>query len=131
MIKKLKLVILAALLITPFFLFPTGASAATTIAITSPSSSATVSGGNFTVSGTATANRKITVSINGTEVGTTTSNGSGSWSLDVTGQTAGSKTIEATATGEFMYSNILNTADCSGSPAVSRMTIINTLNNSE
>lgn len=113
MIKKLKLLLLATLLISPLLLVSVKTSAATTVAITSPSSNATVSGSSFTVSGTATADRKITVSINGTEVGTTTSNGSGSWSLDVTGQSAGAKTVTATASVQYAYVGNANAATIS------------------
>lgn len=109
MIKKLKLLLLAGLLISPLLLVPVKTSAATTVAITSPSSNSTISGGSFTVSGTATADRKITVSVNGTEVGTTTSNGSGSWSLVVSGQIAGVKTITAVASVHYAY--VSNSAD--------------------
>ncbi len=79
------------------------ASAATTVSITSPTSGSTETGTSFTVTGTATADRKITVSVNGDEVGTTTSDGSGDWSLEVTGQDAGAKTITAVASVHYAY----------------------------
>lgn len=109
MLKKLKLLILASFLVAPLILSPIRASAATTVSITSPTSGEEVTGTSFTVTGTATADRKITVSVNGDEVGTTTSDGSGDWSLEVTGQDAGAKTIEATASVSYAY--VANTAD--------------------
>lgn len=96
------------------------ASAATTVAITSPTSGEEVTGTSFTVTGTATADRKITVSVNGDEVGTTTSDGSGDWSLEVSGQDAGAKTIEATASVSYAY--VTNTADAT-------ISVINTVTN--
>ncbi len=131
MLKKIKVLIVAAILLTPFLLSNSKALAATSISIASPASGTTQTGSSFTVSGTATPKRTITVKVNGAGVGTTISDAGGNWSINVTGQSAGAKTVEATATGEFVYSNILNTADCSGSPAVSRMSIINTLDNTE
>src|SRR5690606_8818427 len=68
-----------------------------TVTITSPAADASV-GSDFTVSGTATANTTIQVRINNVLVDTATSDGSGQWLVDVSGQTEGSKTIEATAT---------------------------------
>jgi YVTN family beta-propeller protein len=47
------------------------------------------------VEGTATANSTIQVYINSTLEATTTSNGSGNWSTDITNQTDGDKNIEA------------------------------------
>ncbi len=96
------------------------ASAATTVAITSPTSGEEVTGTSFAVTGTATADRKITVSVNGDEVGTTTSDGSGDWSLEVSGQDAGAKTIEATASVSYAY--VANTADAT-------ISVINTVTN--
>lgn len=116
---------LLALFITSIFVLlqlsvavPT--SAATTVAITSPTAGEEVTGTSFTVTGTATADRKITVSVNGDEVGTTTSDASGDWSLDVTGQDAGAKTIEATASVSYAY--VANTADAT-------ISVINTVTN--
>ena len=77
------------------------AAAAPTIVITSPTASANL-GTSFAVNGTATANTAISVQINGTTVGNTTADGSGNWSVNVTGQTAGAKTITATASGDLM-----------------------------
>jgi len=96
------------------------AKAATAITITSPTNNSS-GGGSFTVSGTATANRKITVKVNGTQVGKTTSDGSGNWSLNVSGQSSGQKTIEATASYQEFWVNDLN----AGSPSSSVMTKIN------
>lgn len=103
------------------------AQAATTISITSPANNATVSSGSFTVSGTATANRTVKVKVDGTQVAATTSDGSGNWSVNVTGLSDGAKTIEASASTQFVYTNILSTSDFSSS----RMSKINTLNNQE
>ena len=75
-------------------LFPLQASAAPTISITSPTSGASL-GSDFTVTGTATANSTVEVYINSTLEATTTSDGSGNWSTDITGQTDGDKNIEA------------------------------------
>lgn len=77
------------------------AAAPPTVAITSPTASSNV-GTSFAVNGTATANKSITVKVNGVTVGSTTSDGAGNWSVNVTGQTAGSKTITATATGDIL-----------------------------
>ncbi len=73
--------------------------AATTIAITSPTASSTVNGTSFTVTGTASSSVKVTVKVNSVTVGSTYADTSGNWSLAVTGQAAGAKTIEATASG--------------------------------
>lgn len=124
--KRITALFAAVLLFGQLILLPMPASAATTIAITSPVANATT-GASFTVSGTATPNRKIEVKINGTAVGSTTSNSGGAWTLDVTGQNDGPKTIEATASTQLMYTNILNVADFSAS----RMSRINTLTNTE
>lgn len=125
--KKLKLLLalLVAALLPALSMQPVAA--ATTISITSPVNNATVSSGSFTVSGTATANRTVKVKVDGTQVATTTSDGSGNWSVDVTGQSTGVKTIEATASTQFVYTNVLSVADFSAS----RMSKINTLNNQE
>lgn len=120
MLKKLKLLVIATILVAPLILSPIQASAATTVSITSPTSGEEVTGTSFTVTGTATADRKITVSVNGDEVGTTTSDGSGDWSLEVTGQDAGAKTIEATASVSYAY--VANTADAT-------ISVINTVTN--
>lgn len=127
MLKKLTVLIFALLLAMPLALLPMPAKAATSVAVTSPSSGSTSTGSSFTVTGTATANRTIAVKVNGSVAGTTTSNSSGNWSLNVTGQAAGAKTIEATASTELMYTNILNT----GSFSSSRMSRINTLTNTQ
>lgn len=109
MLKKLKLLAIASILVVPLILSPIRASAATTVAITSPTSGEEVTGTSFTVTGTATADRLITVSVNGDEVGTTTSDGSGDWSLEVTGQDAGAKTITAVASIHYAY--VTNSGD--------------------
>lgn len=101
--KKIRSILLASLLVLVQLVLPVHASAATTIAITSPSVNSSVSGSTFTVTGTATAKRLITVSVNGSVVGTTTSDGSGNWSLEVSGQAAGAKTISATASVQYVY----------------------------
>lgn len=103
------------------------AQAATSITITSPSAGSTITSGSFTVTGTATANRTITVRIDGATVGTTTSDASGDWSLAVTGQSEGAKTISATASTDLLYSNVIDV----GSFSDSRMSVVNTLNGQE
>lgn len=103
MLKNLTAIVFALLLAIPLALVPVPAKAATSVSITSPSNGTSASGTSFTVAGTATAKRTITVKVNGTAVGTTTSNSSGNWSLDVTGQTAGAKTIEAVASVQYLY----------------------------
>lgn len=125
--KKLKLLLalLIATLLPALSVQP--AHAATSITITSPSNNATVSSGSFTVTGTATANRTVKVKVDGTQVASTTSDGSGNWSVNVSGQSTGAKTIEATASTQFVYTNVLSVADFSAS----RMSKINTLNNQE
>jgi len=123
--RILHLISLLVLLAVPFLQLG-AASAATTIAISSPTSGASVSGSSFTVTGTATSNRNITVKVNGTVVGTTTSDGSGNWSLNVSGQANGSKTVEATASYQEVYANSLNM----GSPGSSVMSRINSFDDS-
>lgn len=113
-------VFLFTLLSTPY------AHAANTISIFTPSSGAQITGSEFVTSGTATANSRITVKVNGVSVGTTTSNASGNWSLVVTNQAAGAKTVEATASTQLYYANSINI----GTPASSLMYKINTLDNS-
>lgn len=101
--KKL-ITVITLVIILSACLTPLGrVQAATTVSITSPTSNSSVNGTSFTVTGTATAKRKITVTVNGTTVGTTTSDNSGNWSLNVTGQSAGAKTIEATASVSYAY----------------------------
>lgn len=106
---------------------PLNAFAATTVSISSPTTGSSETGTSFTVSGTATPHRNITVEINGTVEGTTTSDSSGDWSVDVIGQSPGTKSIEVTAGTQHLYTNVLNTGDFSAS----KMSIINTLNGEE
>lgn len=122
---KIKAIVAAAIVTLSIVLSAAPVQAATTIAITSPTNNATINNSSFTVTGTATPNRTITVKINGASVGTTTSNAGGTWSLDVSGQSYGPKTIEATASGQLIYVNVLSTSDFS----TSRMARINTLTN--
>lgn len=89
--------------------------AATTIAITSPSAGATLQSGNFTVTGTSTANRTISVKVNGNVAGSTIADGSGNWSLALTNQSAGAKVIEATASMDKLYANALTTSNLADS----------------
>lgn len=103
------------------------ASAASSITITSPTSGATMTDSSFTVTGTATANRTITLKVDGTTVGSTTSDASGDWSTTVSNVGSGAKTLEATASTDLLYTNVLNAS----SFATSRMSIINTQNNQE
>lgn len=103
--KRFKYILLALCLVssTVLTLVTNVAHAATTVTITSPTNGSTATGTSFTVTGTATADRLITVTVNGDEAGTTTSDGSGDWSLEVTGQDPGAKTIEATASVGYAY----------------------------
>jgi DNA-binding beta-propeller fold protein YncE len=100
---------------------------AASVSIGSPLSGSTVSASEFTISGSATAHSKITISINGANVGETTSDSSGNWSLAVSGQAAGAKTINVTASKQQLLVNVLNAADFSAS----RMSRINTLTNNQ
>lgn len=127
--KRLQALLLPVFFAAALVLVPGGrsASAAVSIAITSPTNGSSASGSSFTVAGTATADSKISVKVNGSVVGTTTSDNSGNWSLNVTGQATGSKTIEATASRQQMYTNVLN----AGNFSASRMSIINTTDNTE
>jgi YVTN family beta-propeller protein len=77
------------------------------------------------VTGTATPARNISVKVNGSVVGTTTSDSGGNWSVNVSGQTAGAKTIEATASYQQLYVNSINV----GSLSDSVMTKLNPVNN--
>jgi len=103
--KKLFQILVALSLLVSQLLSTVPVNAATAISINSPSSGSTLNADSFTVTGTATADRKITVKVNGTTVGTTTSDGSGNWSLNVTGQSGSVKTIEAVASGQYGYVN--------------------------
>lgn len=102
-IKKLVSLCLVSLFAVVQIVLPATSVAATTVSITSPTANSSVGGSSFTVTGTATAKRLITVSVNGAVVGTTTSDNSGNWSLEVTNQTAGLKTISATASVQYVY----------------------------
>lgn len=124
MIKLTKLFIALALLIAPLLLSKP-IQAATSVAITSPTNGSSASGTSFVVTGTATPARNISVKVNGLVAGTITSDVAGNWSLNVTGQTAGAKTIEATASYQQLYVNSLNI----GSLSDSVMTRINPVNN--
>lgn len=95
--------VLALVLAMIFVTLSQAARAATTVTITSPTSGSSATGSSFTVTGTATADRNILVKVNGVEVGTTISDGSGNWSLAVTGQSAGAKAIEAIASVSYAY----------------------------
>ena len=80
-------------------LSPAIASAAVTVSITSPSNGSS-NGSTFTVSGTASANRTISISVDGDEEATTASDGSGNWSANLSGLSAGDHDIEAIVTGD-------------------------------
>lgn len=127
MLRKLtKILIAISLLVTPL-LSAAPALAATSVSITSPTNGSTATGTSFAVTGTATPARNISVKVNGAVVGTTTSDGSGNWSLSVTGQTAGAKTIEATASYRELY---LNSVNGTGGFIGSVMTKINPIDDS-
>lgn len=126
--RRLKYTTLALLIVLSISLalVPTTANAATTVSITSPASGSITTSRSFTVTGTASPSRNITVKVNDSTVGTTTSDGSGNWSVNVTGQSVGAKTIEATASYEQLYVNSLSV----GSLSNSLMTKINPVDNS-
>lgn len=102
MFKKIVSIFSVILVGFPLAFLPSSVSASTSVSITSPTNGST-SSTSFTVSGTATAKRTITVKVNGTTVGTTTSDSSGNWSLAVSGQTTGAKTVEAVASVQYLY----------------------------
>lgn len=81
---------------------PSQALAADSVTISSPTANASL-GSSFTVTGTATPKRTITVKINSAVVGSTVSANDGSWSLAVSNQAAGAKTIEAVASVQYAY----------------------------
>lgn len=81
---------------------PSQAFAADSVMILSPTSNASL-GSSFTVSGMATPKRTITVNVNNTVVGNTVSANDGSWSLTVSNQTTGEKTIQAVASVQYAY----------------------------
>lgn len=125
--KRFKYSALVILLVSSIsiILIPTSANAATTVSITSPISGSSTASSSFTVTGTASPARNITVRVNGTTVDTTTSDVSGNWSVNVNGQSAGSKTIEATASYQQLYVNSLSVGALSNSV----MTKINPVDN--
>lgn len=126
-IKKALYLFVFSLFVLLLSLFTTQkAYADTTVTITSPSAGQTIQSSSFTVAGTATAKRNIVVKIDGQTVGTTTSNDSGNWSVNVTGQSSGSKSIEVTASTDLLYANVINPSDISSSA----MNIFNTLDDS-
>lgn len=69
--------------------------AAVSIDITSPTNSSSQPA-SFTVTGTATPNRNISLTSNGNPAGNTISDGLGNWSINLTNQPTGSLTLEAT-----------------------------------
>lgn len=127
LVKRLKFAVFALLLVFSISLSLTAATAnaATTISITEPTSGSTAIGSSFTVAGTASPARNIIVEVNGSEVGSTVSDSGGDWSLQVTGQDPGAKTIEVTASYQQLYVNSMN----AGSLTDSVMTKINPINN--
>jgi DNA-binding beta-propeller fold protein YncE len=119
--KRLSQIFLSLIIVLLSALPWASASAAPSVAITSPTSGAQVAGTSFTVTGTASANHQITVKVNGATVGTTTSNGSGNWSLNVANQAAGAKTVEATASIQYAYIASINPSP--------RLSVVNTVTN--
>ena len=115
-------IIMLAILVVPL-LYVMPVSAATSVSITSPTNQSSITSSSFIVTGTATANRNITVKVNGETAGKTISDGSGDWSIDFTGQSTGAKTIGATASTQTLYVNNLN----AGSQSDSVMTKIDTV----
>lgn len=103
--SKINTILVVLALMLSWLLLPLAAHAAPTVTITSPTASSTVSS-SFTVSGTAPANTAVTVKVNGATVGTPTSDGSGNWSLNVSGQTAGAKTITASSSESNLYAGL-------------------------
>ena len=68
-----------------------------TVSITSPADGETLDETTFTVSGTATPGLEVTLLLDGMEVGTTTADENGDWSIEVTTDN-GDHTLEATVT---------------------------------
>lgn len=115
-LTKIVLAIFATFLTSVFIASP--ALGATSISISSPNNNSSISGDTFTVTGTATPKRAVTVSVNGSAVGTTTSDSSGNWALNVSGQSPGEKTVTATASVQYAY--VVNSGAAS-------MSVINTV----
>lgn len=126
-IKTKFLISLAFVLGLATVLFGASHAQAAEINIVSPSSGSTIYETSFNITGTATANSAISVTINGSSVGSTTSDSSGNWSLAVSNLPIGIKTIEATAKKQLIYTNVLNASDAT----TSRMSRINTVTNQE
>lgn len=85
------------------------AMAASTVAITSPTSGQTFSGGNLTITGTATTGKTVTVKVDGNSIGTAVATG-GNWSISATNVAAGSHTIVAEVTdGPYLYASLSST----------------------
>lgn len=94
--SRLHAVAFAMLLVASLFLSATVNHAeAATIAITSPITSQVLASGNVIVSGTATPNATVIVYKGSKPVGSVASDGSGAWSLTVSGLGAGSHTLRA------------------------------------
>lgn len=127
MTKKLIAIFTATLLALSLVLMPLAALANTNISITSPTSGSSINGTSFTITGTATAGRNVVVKVNGISVGSTVSDGSGNWSVNVTGQSVGAKSIEATASGQTLYTNVASPSALSAA----HMSKINTVTNTQ
>lgn len=85
------------------FLWVTRVNAASSVTITTPATDQSLPTGSFTVSGTASSDKAVTVKIDGNTVGTTLATG-GNWSLNVSGVSAGSHSLSAQVSdGPFAY----------------------------
>lgn len=88
---------------------PLSAEAASTVAITSPTTGQTFGGGNLTITGTATAGKSVTVKIDGNTIGVVVAAG-GNWSITAANITAGNHTVTAEVTdGPYLYASISGT----------------------
>ncbi len=124
--KKLILIVISFVLVINLLLAANPAKAAVSIAITSPTNGSSATGTSFDVTGTATADSKITVKVNSVIVGSTISDGAGNWSVNVSGQSAGAKNIEATVDNQTMYTNVVTPSDLPSSHMAKINTITDT-----
>lgn len=95
LVKRVLLV--AVVIIVSMVVISPTATAAVNVGITSPTNGSNQST-SFSVIGTATPNRSITLTVNGNPAGNTTSDGLGNWSINLVNQSIGNLTIEATVT---------------------------------
>lgn len=101
--RLLLFLVTVAVLLAPLF-FVSRVNAAMAIDVTTPSNGTQITGSTFTIGGTASANRTISIYVNDSLIGTTTSDGSGNWSYTATNQSVGAKQVRAVVTGDaFAY----------------------------